>query len=66
MPGLPVVAGLGILVNGYLMHSLGRDNWIRLVVWLALGLVIYFGYGRYHTRLAGGKPEAAGLADDEV
>jgi APA family basic amino acid/polyamine antiporter len=50
-PALPVVAALGILVNGGLMCSLGRDNWIRLVVWLALGLVIYFGYGRYHTRL---------------
>jgi APA family basic amino acid/polyamine antiporter len=33
------------------MFSLGRDNWIRLLVWLALGMVIYFGYGRYHTKL---------------
>ena len=33
------------------MFSLGPDNWIRLVVWLALGLAIYFGYGRYHTKL---------------
>ena len=49
VPGLPVVAGLGILINGGLMFSLGPDNWIRLVAWLALGLVIYFGYGRYHT-----------------
>ncbi len=55
-PALPVVAGLGILVNGGLMLSLGRDNWIRLVVWLALGLVIYFGYGRYHTRFAKAGP----------
>jgi len=57
VPGLPVVAGLGILVNGGLMFSLGRDNWIRLVAWLALGLLIYFGYGRYHT---GVKPAAGG------
>jgi APA family basic amino acid/polyamine antiporter len=49
VPALPVVAGLGILLNGGLMFSLGPDNWIRLVVWLALGLLIYFGYGRYHT-----------------
>jgi APA family basic amino acid/polyamine antiporter len=54
--GLPAVAGLGILVNGGLMFSLGPDNWIRLVVWLAIGLLIYFGYGRYHTRL---KPSAS-------
>ncbi len=49
---LPAVASLGILVNGGLMFSLGPDNWIRLVVWLALGLAIYFGYSRYHTRLS--------------
>jgi len=51
VPALPVVSGLGILVNGGLMFSLGPDNWIRLLAWLALGLVIYYGYGRYHTRL---------------
>jgi len=54
VPMLPVVSGLGILVNGGLMFSLGPDNWIRLIAWLALGLAIYLGYGRYHTRL---KPE---------
>ena len=48
---LPLVATLGLLVNGGLMFSLGPDNWIRLVVWLALGLAIYFGYSRYHTKL---------------
>jgi basic amino acid/polyamine antiporter, APA family len=50
-PALPLVAALGILINGGLMFSLGRDNWIRLLVWLALGMVIYFGYSRYHTKL---------------
>jgi APA family basic amino acid/polyamine antiporter len=56
VPALPVVAGLGILVNGGLMFSLGKDNWIRLGVWLALGLLIYFGYGRYHTGLKRPEP----------
>ena len=37
---LPLVASLGILLNGGLMFSLGPDNWIRLVAWLALGLAI--------------------------
>jgi APA family basic amino acid/polyamine antiporter len=55
VPGLPVVSCLGIIVNGGLMLSLGKDNWLRLVVWLALGLAIYFGYSRYHTKLA--RPE---------
>ena len=54
VPGLEVVATLGILLNGALMFSLGLDNWIRLAVWLGLGLGIYFGYSRYHTHL---KPE---------
>jgi len=50
VPALPVIASLGILVNGGLMFMLGRDNWIRLIVWLALGLLVYFGYSRYHTK----------------
>jgi basic amino acid/polyamine antiporter, APA family len=50
-PALPLVAALGILINGGLMFSLGRDNWIRLLVWLALGMVIYLSYSRYHTKL---------------
>jgi len=54
VPALPVVATLGLLVNGGLMFYLGRDNWIRLVVWLVIGLLVYFGYSRYHTKL--GRP----------
>ncbi len=50
-PALPVVATLGLLVNGGLMFSLGVDNWIRLLVWLAVGLAVYFGYSRHHTKL---------------
>jgi APA family basic amino acid/polyamine antiporter len=57
-PVLPLVAGLGILVNGGLMLSLGRDNWIRLGVWLAIGLVIYFVYGRYHAKIETTKPDS--------
>ena len=34
------------------MFSLPAENWLRLVVWLALGFVIYFGYGRHHSVLA--------------
>jgi APA family basic amino acid/polyamine antiporter len=50
-PALPVVAVLGILINGGLMFHLGPENWIRLIVWLILGLLIYFGHSRYHTKL---------------
>jgi APA family basic amino acid/polyamine antiporter len=40
-----------MLVCGYMMYGLPGDTWIRLVAWLALGLAIYFFYGRHHSRL---------------
>ena len=43
---------LGILFCAYLMYNLPSDTWLRLIVWLALGLVIYFLYGRTHSRAA--------------
>ncbi len=48
----PVVSICGVLVNGGLMFSLGRDNWIRLFVWLVIGLCIYVGYSRHHSALS--------------
>jgi APA family basic amino acid/polyamine antiporter len=45
---LPV---LGILTNLYLMTELGVSNWFMFVIWLVIGLVIYFAYGRYHSKL---------------
>lgn len=50
-PAVPVVSGLGIIVCGAMIYGLGMANWLRLIVWLALGLVFYFGYGRSHSRL---------------
>ena len=44
-PGGPVTPVLGVLTCLYLMLGLPRDTWTRLVVWLLIGLVIYFGYG---------------------
>jgi len=51
-PWVPVVPILGILVSGLMMISLPRDTWIRLLVWLFIGLVIYFSYGRKHSRVS--------------
>ena len=62
-PAVPVVATLGIVVCGAMIYGLGWTNWMRLIVWLAIGLVIYFGYSRSHSRLSAysgaGEPVAA-------
>jgi APA family basic amino acid/polyamine antiporter len=50
-PLVPLVPILGILFNGYMMIELGAANWIRLVVWLLIGLVVYFSYSRKHSRV---------------
>ena len=50
-PWVPLVPILGILFNLAMIGGLGVDNWIRLIVWLAIGLAIYFGYSRKHSRL---------------
>ncbi|MFN8627975.1 MAG: amino acid permease [Candidatus Binatia bacterium] len=51
-PWVPAVPLLGILFNFGLMLSLGSHNWARLFIWLAVGMAIYFGYSRHHSRLA--------------
>jgi APA family basic amino acid/polyamine antiporter len=51
VPALPVVAVLGIVVCGAMIFGLGWTNWARLIAWLAIGMIFYFGYGRSHSRL---------------
>ena len=58
-PLVPLVPILAILIRGYMMHSLPGDTWIRLGVWLAIGLAIYFLYGKSHSRI-GNRPAAGG------
>lgn len=50
-PAVWIVAPLGVLVNLLMMLFLPLDTWIRLAVWLALGLVFYFAYGARHSTL---------------
>jgi len=52
VPALPLVAVLGIVTCGAMIFGLGWTNWLRLIGWLAIGLVIYFAYGRQHSKLA--------------
>lgn len=51
-PLVPLVPILGILICGYMMFSLPRATWERLIVWMIIGLVIYFLYSRSHSKLA--------------
>jgi len=51
-PLVPWVPILGMGMNFAMMCSLGWENWLRLLVWLLIGLVIYFGYGRSRSTMA--------------
>ncbi|HEV8525555.1 MAG TPA: amino acid permease [Terriglobales bacterium] len=50
-PWVPLVPILGIVVSGLMMVSLPGDTWLRLLVWLVIGMAIYFIYGRKHSRV---------------
>lgn len=53
VPVLPIVSALACLA---LMASLAVETWLRFLIWLVLGFIVYFGYGRRHSRL---QPTAA-------
>jgi APA family basic amino acid/polyamine antiporter len=50
-PWVPFVPVMGILFNGYMMYKLGWVNWARLIIWLVIGMVVYFSYSQYHSRV---------------
>jgi APA family basic amino acid/polyamine antiporter len=50
-PGVPWVPALSALASFALMASLSADTWIRLVIWMALGLLLYFAYSFRHSAL---------------
>jgi APA family basic amino acid/polyamine antiporter len=60
---------MGIVISLLMMAGLPGDTWLRLIVWLIIGMVLYFTYGRYHSRvqaIAAGLPEpksAPSMAD---
>mgnify|MGYP000041238048 FL=1 len=64
-PGMPWTALLGILVCGVQMYALPWDTWLRLVVWMALGLLVYFLYSIRHSRV-GQQFRAAALPQNNL
>lgn len=50
-PFVPLVPLLGIFICGFMMLNLGFDTWLRLIVWMGIGILVYFFYGRGHSKL---------------
>ena len=48
---LSLIPVLGLLTNLYLMSQLGITNWLRFLIWLVIGLVIYFTYSVHHSKV---------------
>jgi APA family basic amino acid/polyamine antiporter len=65
VPALPLIAILGILINIYLMWNLSLDAQLLSLSWLAIGIVIYFLYGRRKSNLNHYNLDAAITHHDE-
>jgi basic amino acid/polyamine antiporter, APA family len=55
-PWVPLFPILGVLINFMLMLSLNKLTWTAFLIWMAIGLIVYFTYSRFHSRL---QPAAA-------
>ncbi|MFI5335248.1 MAG: amino acid permease [Opitutales bacterium] len=53
-PWVPLVPALGAILCFWQMKSLPHDTWMRLIIWMGIGFVIYFGYSRRHSKLGQG------------
>lgn len=56
-PWVPFTPIMGIVISAAMMYSLATATWIRLVVWLVIGLIIYFAYSRKNSKVQQGHPE---------
>lgn len=63
-PLAPVVATLATVMCLYLMLNLKGDTWVRFLVWMALGVVVYFVYSRKHSRLGLSEAQAPSAPAD--
>src|ERR1700757_125100 len=62
VPAVPLVTPLGVIICAAMIYGLGWTNWLRLGVWLGIGVGIYFSYGRRHSKVQAlnGAPEPQG------
>src|SRR6201993_2327379 len=54
VPAVPFVSTAGVIICGAMIYGLGWTNWLRLIVWLLIGLVFYFSYGQRHSKVQAG------------
>jgi APA family basic amino acid/polyamine antiporter len=50
-PWVPFVPVMGIIVCVYLMYTLPAESWFRLFIWMTIGVIIYFIYGKKHSKV---------------
>ncbi|WP_394940148.1 amino acid permease [Psychromicrobium sp. YIM B11713] len=59
LPWMPVIPAFGVLASGYLIAQLHWETWLRFVIWLIIGLVVYFFYSRKHSLMNPDSPRHA-------
>lgn len=66
VPLVPFIPIAGIVVCGYLMSALPLESWIRLIIWMVLGVVIYLIYGQHRSKLNKSKEGEEGIVNNSI